>query len=217
MLLDRFRELLLRLRELSLGGLSVFEWALVGLLAAWVVQVLLCLYRHINPPRSEEKDPHPINDVVPKKVDLPRGKEHLLLVDDEPIALKANAVQLEGLGYEVDQALSGEEAVEFVRENPVDLIVLDMRMPGMDGAETFRKIRDIRPDQHAIMLTGWAQPSKVQAMTSLGVRHYLIKPVPSLTLARAIRDELEVDTASKPPDGSSPVPPSPEPATALSA
>ncbi|HRH47039.1 MAG TPA: response regulator, partial [Pyrinomonadaceae bacterium] len=68
-------------------------------------------------------------------------KKRLLVVDDEPKLLRAIAVDLKGEGYEVDVARSGIEALVYIAQKLPDLIISDIRMPGMDGYELARKLR----------------------------------------------------------------------------
>ena len=100
--------------------------------------------------------------VVPQSTYLGRG-EHILVVDDvEGQRLLASAM-LEGLGYKVNTVASGEEAVEFVKQQPVDLLILDMIMdPGIDGLETYRRILEICKDQKAIIVSGFSETDRVQ-------------------------------------------------------
>lgn len=64
-------------------------------------------------------------------------------------------------------------------------------MPGLDGIETFRSIKDINPHQRAIVLSGFAGPAMVNSIKTLGVNTYLVKPAEAGILARAIRDEID--------------------------
>jgi CheY-like chemotaxis protein len=122
----------------------------------------------------------------------PTGKEKVLLVDDEPAVLQANARLLSSLGYEVITANSGEQAIEYMQRNGADLLVLDLVMnEGIDGVAAFRRIREFRPMQKAIVVSGYAEPSKVSVVRNMGIRHYLVKPVALGVLAQALRDELD--------------------------
>ena len=82
------------------------------------------------------------------------GSENILLVDDEDAVLEVNQEILETLGYQVIAASSGSEAIDLFknREN-IDLVLLDMIMPGMSGAETFDALRSINPIERALCLT----------------------------------------------------------------
>ena len=120
------------------------------------------------------------------------GTETLMVVDDDPLERELVSRLLGKLGYRVAVAAGGEEAVAQVGERPVDLLILDMVMPpGIDGAETYRRIREIHPGQRAILLSGLAESARVREAQAQGVGAYLSKPVTLQTLARAVREELD--------------------------
>lgn len=100
----------------------------------------------------------------------------VLLVDDEEDFLESLSGRLETRGLKVTGATRGEEAVDLVDKQDFDAIVLDLAMPGMDGLETLKKIREKHPEAEIIMLTGHASvKSSVEAM-KLGAEDYLEKP-----------------------------------------
>ena len=96
------------------------------------------------------------------------------------------------LGYKTDAVSSGEEAVEYVKEKSVDLIVLDMIMdPGINGRETYERILKIRPDQKAVIASGYSQTEDVKIAQQLGAGLYIKKPFTLLKLGIAVRNELQ--------------------------
>jgi DNA-binding NtrC family response regulator len=100
----------------------------------------------------------------------------VLLVDDEEDFLESLSQRLETRGLKVSAATRGEDAVDMVDQQDFDAIVLDLAMPGMDGLETLKQIRDKHPEAEIIMLTGHASiKSSVEAM-KLGAEDYLEKP-----------------------------------------
>jgi PAS domain S-box-containing protein len=129
--------------------------------------------------------------VVPQSTYMGRG-EHILVVDDvEGQRLLASAM-LEGLGYKVSSVASGEEAIEFVKKQPVDLLILDMIMdPGMDGLDTYRSILDIHPQQKAIIVSGFSETDRVHTARSLGAGAYVRKPYIIEKLGLAVKNELD--------------------------
>ena len=80
----------------------------------------------------------------------------LLLVDDEDDFRRTVAKRLMKRGIDVKQAASGEECLEILKNDPVDVVVLDVKMPGMDGIETLHRIKKNHPEIEVIMLTGHA-------------------------------------------------------------
>jgi len=129
--------------------------------------------------------------VVPQSTYMGRG-EHILVVDDvEGQRLLASAM-LDSLGYKVSSVASGEEAIEFVRNNPVDLLILDMIMdPGIDGLETYRRILEIRKNQKAIIVSGFAVTERVRKAQELGAGSYVKKPYLFEKIGIAVRKELD--------------------------
>jgi len=122
---------------------------------------------------------------------LGRG-ESILVVDDVQGQRDLAARILARLNYRVASAPSGEEAVEFVKANPCDLLVLDMIMdPGMDGLETYQKIVAIKPRQKAIIVSGYAETDRVAMAQSLGAGAYVRKPYLMERLGREVRKELD--------------------------
>ena len=126
-----------------------------------------------------------------------KGSERILLVDDERAVLKVNTYLLKGLGYEVLAADRGRAALDLMDEHEVDLVLLDMVMPEMDGVATLREIRSRAPEQKVIIFSAYAEPEKVEEVRQLGVFAYLIKPTPREILMGTIRDAL--DGKSPPP------------------
>jgi len=132
------------------------------------------------------------NGVPPSATVIPRGTEKILVMDDDSLMLESLHNVLTGLGYQVICLGSGEKAVAYMENNCADLVLLDMLTDqGIDGTETYRRIRAIRPMQKAIMLSGYADPKNVSGIRNLGVETYLVKPVSVLLLATAIRAELD--------------------------
>lgn len=90
----------------------------------------------------------------------------LLCIDDQVVYLPARKAFLESQGYEVFTAPSGPEGLAILKQRRVDCVIIDYRMPIMDGAQVARKIRRIRPDLPIIMFTGYSQeiPAPVRAL-----------------------------------------------------
>ena len=121
-----------------------------------------------------------------------RHRETILVVDDVETQREIASALLSHLGYGVAAVASGEEAVEYVKKTPVDLILLDMIMtPGIDGLETYKRILEIRPKQKAIIASGFSETLRVKEAQMLGAGQYVKKPYTVEKIAAAIRDELE--------------------------
>ncbi|MFH1982230.1 MAG: PAS domain S-box protein [Pseudomonadota bacterium] len=120
------------------------------------------------------------------------NRERVLVVDDSDVQREIAKRVLEKLGYTVSMVTSGEEAVEYVKNNPVDLLVLDMIMPtGMDGLEAYQKIIEINPAQKAIIASGYSETARVRAAQELGAGRYIRKPYSIETIGVAVKEALE--------------------------
>jgi CheY-like chemotaxis protein len=98
---------------------------------------------------------------------------------------------IEQLGYVVKSAESGEHAVELLKHEKADLLILDMIMdPGIDGFETYHQVKKLHPHQKAIITSGYAETERVKMAQRMGVGGYLKKPYTVHNLACAIKTEL---------------------------
>jgi CheY-like chemotaxis protein len=112
----------------------------------------------------------------------------ILFVDDEPSVLAVRRLIFEAVGFSVLTAESGEEALELLRSNTVDAVVLDYMMPGMDGEETARRIRAIRADIPIILSSAcFSVPPRVSQLVSASVN----KGVPQQLLLEALQQQLQ--------------------------
>ncbi len=118
--------------------------------------------------------------------------ESILVVDDMPEQRQIATMMLEKLGYTVSTAASGAKAVDWVVENPVDLVVLDMIMdPGIDGLETYQQIKNIHPDQKVVIASGFSETDRVKAAIELGVSEYVRKPYSLEKIGLSVRRALQ--------------------------
>ena len=117
--------------------------------------------------------------------------EHILVVDDDENIRRLAEGMLVDLGYRVSAVASGEEAVAFLRQQPADLIVLDMLMePGMNGYQAFSAIRSFLPDQKAVIASGFSESKNVKQAQALGAGAYIKKPYTVQELGLAVKNEL---------------------------
>jgi len=120
-----------------------------------------------------------------------RGDERVLVVDDVAEQREIASGLLEKLGYQVFTACSGEEAVDLLSKNGIDIVVLDMIMdPGIDGCETYRQMISVKPSLKAIIVSGFSESARVREARRLGAGAYVIKPYTMEKLAIALRNEL---------------------------
>jgi len=127
-----------------------------------------------------------------------KGKgETILVVDDVREQREIASKMLSQLGYQTDSVNSGEEAIEYIKSKPADLIILDMIMaPGIDGLDTFKQINQLNPRQKAIITSGFSETRRVKEAQNLGAGEYIKKPYSLETIGLAIRSELRREKAS---------------------
>jgi DNA-binding NtrC family response regulator len=101
----------------------------------------------------------------------------VLFVDDEIDFLDTLMKRMKKRGVDVRGVGSGEEALKFLAENPPDVVVLDVKMPGMDGIQTLKEIKRRHPRVEVIMLTGHASVDAAITGMELGAFDYLMKPM----------------------------------------
>jgi two-component system OmpR family response regulator len=112
----------------------------------------------------------------------------VLLVDDEPHFVKLLAERLEGRGVNVETAGGGPEALDKVKDEPYDAIILDLLMPDMDGLETLKQLREINPDLQVILLTGHGTIDKGVEAMKLGAMDFVEKPADFKALMEKIKE-----------------------------
>ncbi len=118
--------------------------------------------------------------------------ESILVVDDVKEQRDIASGMLRKLGYSVTSVSSGEEAVEYMRDNSADLLVLDMIMdPGIDGLETYKKILELHPEQKAIIASGFSETDRVKEAQRLGAGAYIKKPYLLKKIGLAVKTELD--------------------------
>lgn len=121
--------------------------------------------------------------------DTLRGNETILLVDDEDMIWDVLTDMLQRLGYTVILAGNGAEAVDIYESNPgaIDLVILDMIMPEMDGHTAFFRLRQKKPDAKVLLTSGYVSEENVSAVLQAGAVGFLKKPYRMIDLARKLR------------------------------
>lgn len=120
------------------------------------------------------------------------GAKNFLILDDEESIRQSIAAYMEDDGYTVFQAGSGEEALEILKNNPIDEAVVDIRLPGIDGNTFMIEARKIRPSIKFVVHTGSADYIPPEAVKKLGVTldKVLIKPASDLNvLCEALKEQ----------------------------
>ncbi len=144
--------------------------------------------------RAEPRSPHPVaRPADPHEEESLTGSETILLVDDEPLLLELGTEILELHGYSVIPAASGEEAVDIFQRAPerIPLAILDMAMPGMNGLETLRTLRQSDPELRAIISSGFHTSRKMKDLLGTEVDAFVNKPYEIDALTRKVRTLLD--------------------------
>ncbi len=117
-------------------------------------------------------------------------KSNILVVDDEPVARQSLSEILRLEGYAVNSVPNGQAAVEYVRTHPIELIIVDLRMPGMDGLEVIQVVNQISPETEVILLTAFGTTESAIQALRLRVHDYLLKPAPPTAVVNSVKKGL---------------------------
>ncbi len=122
-----------------------------------------------------------------------RGRETILFIDDEEMIVDVNAQLLEGLGYKVLTAQSGREGLAIFEANKdaIDLVILDMIMPDMNGRETFDALKRLSPSVSVLLSSGYSLDSQAQYILNQGCKGFIQKPFSTASLSAKVREILE--------------------------
>ena len=133
-------------------------------------------------------------DIPAEDEKLILGHESVLLVDDEERILTVGREICKALGYSVITASSGMEAVKLYqeRQHDINLVILDMIMPEMNGLETFLELKKYNPDIKVLLSTGYSIDEKAQEMLRQGCKGYILKPYSVIDFSHKIREVLEL-------------------------
>lgn len=116
---------------------------------------------------------------------------HVLVVDDEGAIRYSVSKTLQRIGYQVDEAASGEEALDMIARHEYEVILTDIRMPGLSGVDLLKRIKDISPDAIVILMTGYASLGTAVESLRLGAHDYLIKPSSSQDIRQSVARGVE--------------------------
>ncbi len=124
--------------------------------------------------------------------DLHGHGEMILVVDDVKSQREISCRMLEALRYKTKAVSGGEAAIDYLKGHKADLLLLDMIMdPGIDGRETYERIKKIHPEQKAIIVSGFAETDQVKETLKLGAGQFLKKPIILEELGLAVKKELK--------------------------
>jgi len=104
-------------------------------------------------------------------------KNRILIVDDDDVVRRSYLRSLKGTSCQVAAARDGEEALQTMEQNPFDVVLLDMRMPGQDGLSVLRTIKQKWPESEVVIITGYPTVDSAKEAVRLGAYDYVAKPV----------------------------------------
>ncbi len=131
--------------------------------------------------------------IAPAREVLERGCETILLVDDEEGIVSVSTDLLDHLGYRVMTAKSGREALDIYGKDgkAIDLVILDMIMPGMSGGETFDHLKELNPEIKVILSSGYSLDGMASQIMEHGCRSFIQKPFSLSSMSQKIREALQ--------------------------
>ncbi len=140
-----------------------------------------------NPSEVSDQPGRPNEDWTPEI--LPRGTEHILVMDDEEPIRDVVVRSLQQLGYQVVSVASGRAAIAAFQSNEkgFDLVLLDMILPDVSGSEVFARIREIKPDAPVLVMSGYSPAGRVQGLLAAGRSSFIQKPFTISELAFRVR------------------------------
>ena len=121
-----------------------------------------------------------------------KGAGTILLVDDEKMVLEVSRAMLESLGYKIYLTGSGQEAIAVFMEkrNDIDMVILDMTMPGISGGETFDRLREINSEIKVLLSSGYSIDGKARKILNRGCNGFIQKPFHLEKLSHKVREML---------------------------
>jgi FixJ family two-component response regulator len=123
--------------------------------------------------------------------------ESILIVDDEKNIRFTLSQCLETTGFSIDTAASGEEALAKLGEREFGVVLLDLRLPGMDGLEVLRKVHELRPDIHIVIITAHGTIDSAIEATRLGAVAFILKPFVPQEIRDLVTRVMDTENASE--------------------
>jgi DNA-binding NtrC family response regulator len=117
-------------------------------------------------------------------------KTSILIVDDEEVVRRSHLRSLEVTGCRTEAAEDGRRALEVMEEHPFDVVLLDLRMPGLDGMDVLKTIKERWPDSEVVVITGYPTLDSAKQALRLGAQNYIAKPVGPDDILKAANEAM---------------------------
>lgn len=117
-------------------------------------------------------------------------RANILIVDDEEVVRLSHLRSLEGADCNARAAADGKEALQVMEQHPFDVVLLDLRMPGLDGMDLLKTIKQRWPDSEVVVITGFPSIESAKQAVKLGAFGYLAKPVGPDDVIKAANDAM---------------------------
>jgi DNA-binding NtrC family response regulator len=117
-------------------------------------------------------------------------KANILIVDDEEVVRLSHLRSLEGTDCNARTVEDGREAISVMEQQPFDVVLLDLRMPDIDGMDVLKTIKQRWPDSEVIVITGYPSLETAKEAVRLGAFNYLAKPVGPSDVIKAANDAV---------------------------
>ena len=124
-------------------------------------------------------------------------KQTVLIVEDEPIVRESLHDWLSAHGYQVATAENGEQALQIIKQQSFGVVIIDLRLPDMDGNAVLEKAREYRPDLKCIIITAYPSEETTLNAMKLGAEDYIVKPFDPQELEDLIRELLGTERPEK--------------------
>lgn len=118
-------------------------------------------------------------------------EKEILVIDDEQMILDMLDQILSAAGYEVRTALGGKEALEIFADHPVNLVLTDIKMPGIDGYDLLREIKEKDPDTRIVLMSGYSNDLSIREAIELGADEFVVKPFKGREILQVLESAMD--------------------------